>query len=64
MGLGKTLQLIGTLQSWFANRRERTALVVAPAFVLPNWLDAWEVAAQGPEHPMQAAPPRATARQR
>ena len=39
MGLGKTLQLIGTLQSWFANRRERTASVVAPAFVLPNWLD-------------------------
>ena len=42
MGLGKTLQLIGTLQSWFANRRERTALVVAPAFVLPNWLDEVE----------------------
>ena len=41
-GLGKTLQLIGTLQSWFANRRERTALVVAPAFVLPNWLDEVE----------------------
>ena len=42
MGLGKTLQLIGTLQSWFVGDRDRTALVVAPAFVLPNWLDEVE----------------------
>ena len=43
MGLGKTLQVIGTLQCWSAARlatdQTRTALVVAPAIVVPNWLD-------------------------
>lgn len=42
MGLGKTLQLIGCLQSWFSADHKRTALVVAPAFVLANWQDEVE----------------------
>ena len=40
MGLGKTLQLITALRAFFGRgARQETALVVAPAFVLQNWLD-------------------------
>ncbi|EGB02156.1 hypothetical protein AURANDRAFT_69145, partial [Aureococcus anophagefferens] len=39
MGLGKTLQLICVLKSWLGGGPpRRTALVIAPAFVLSNWL--------------------------
>ena len=39
MGLGKTLQLICVLKSWLSGGPpRRTALVIAPAFVLSNWL--------------------------
>lgn len=38
MGLGKTLQLIAVLRAYFGESDEnKTALVVAPAFVLANW---------------------------
>lgn len=37
MGLGKTLQLISVLWAYLEGTTDRTALVVAPAFVLPNW---------------------------
>mmetsp|Transcript_29081 Transcript_29081/g.86879 ORF Transcript_29081/g.86879 Transcript_29081/m.86879 type:complete len:243 (-) Transcript_29081:2088-2816(-) len=40
MGLGKTLQLVAVLRAFFGRGTQReTALVVAPAFVLQNWLD-------------------------
>lgn len=38
MGLGKTLQLISVLWAYLADNDTNTALVVAPAFVLPNWM--------------------------
>ncbi|KAJ8613141.1 hypothetical protein CTAYLR_004783 [Chrysophaeum taylorii] len=39
MGLGKTLQLISVLAAYFGEgKKTNTAIVIAPAFVLPNWV--------------------------